>query len=181
MSSCCYCNRRKRKVIPFFLWIKISPFSSPPNSSDRRAGRETVPLSSLYMSFELDTCSLRDVIVIADMCERNPLPCLASKKQVLDHCTDEKDWRGEKNTRIAAQIDPPLTCFYLRKEKRRMRRDNNYLSISCWLFYLHHHYQRVIVFLVGDRSKKCILLNDDNDSPCIISKKIHRELLPLCV
>jgi hypothetical protein len=25
---------------------------------------ETVPLSSLYMSFELDTCSLRDVIVI---------------------------------------------------------------------------------------------------------------------
>jgi len=25
---------------------------------------ENVPLSSLYMSFELDTCSLRDVIVI---------------------------------------------------------------------------------------------------------------------
>jgi hypothetical protein len=47
-SYCCYSNRRKRKVISFFLCIKISPFSYT-NSGNSKAGRVCSVVISLHV------------------------------------------------------------------------------------------------------------------------------------
>jgi hypothetical protein len=153
-SSCyCCCNRRKKKVIPVFVCMKFSLFFLT-QILVMVEQEKSVPLSSLYMSSELDTCILGDVIVIVYVVRET----LSMHSMVETSSWSLRWWerlKRKEDTRIGAQTDPPLACFYLRRRRRRRkakcraRIDNNYVNVSCWLYYLHHHHQRPIADLVG--------------------------------
>jgi hypothetical protein len=70
----------------------------------------SIPLSFLYISFELDTCSLHDVIVMVCVRERVALLSIRENK-----CTIIAPMKKKKreDTRISTQTDPSLIYFAL--------------------------------------------------------------------
>jgi hypothetical protein len=94
------------KDFPFFFIVALEALVKQEVS---------IPSLFLYMSFELDTCSLRDVIEI--VCVRETLS-LHSITETSARSSRQRE--KEEDTRISAQTDPPLACFALRKEKREV-------------------------------------------------------------
>ncbi len=133
----------------------------------------SIPPLFLYMSFELGTCSLRDVIVIVWMIESISLSNIIENK-----CTIITPMRKQEKTR-ALVLKLIRLLFVSLWEKRHERRRKNAerrhittMSVSCWLYYLHH--QRVVKS--SSSSKSFTLLNDEYH-PHSIHKEIHWELL----
>lgn len=94
------------------------------------------------------------------MCEgRIPSLYNTSQKQVFDHGSNDKERRRRRRRRTHAlafqQIRPWLNSLWKerREERRRKcgaRAYNNFVNVSSWLYYLHHHhcYQWVAALLV---------------------------------
>ena len=112
-------QQTKKKSNPILSLHKDSSFFSSSFSIPRKNVKqeESVPLSSLYMSFELDTCSLRDVIVIVYVRKTFAMHSIIEASARSSHQQE----RGRKTRALVLE----QIRLLLRNERERERRKKN--------------------------------------------------------
>ncbi len=185
-------NAHRREEELLLEWTKkksnpiLSSFSASLLRREIEKQEETVPLSSLslYMSSELDTCSLRDVIVIVEMGERKTS---AWKETSARSSVCRREWlKGGGRHALCCSNRSAFSCLFLfwrteREAKWRTRRDNRTVFEHFILIGLFTLASTPRCGFRRNRSQNFIWFNDDNDPRDIIAKRIHRELLPSCM